>query len=174
MNNTIIVLDFGSQYTQLIARRLREEGVYTEILPFNAKLSEIKAKEPKGIILSGGPASVYAKDAYFCDNGVFELNIPILGVCYGMQLLAHTHGAEVLAADQKEYGKAELNVIKEHELFKDTPSKQIVWMSHSDYVKDLPEGFEVIAVSENSPYCAFGDDKRKFYAIQFHAEVQHS
>ena len=174
MNNTIIVLDFGSQYTQLIARRLREEGVYTEILPFNAKLSEIKAKEPKGIILSGGPASVYAKDAYFCDNGVFELNIPILGVCYGMQLLAHTHGAEVLAADQKEYGKAELNVIKEHKLFQGTPSKQIVWMSHSDYVKDLPEGFEVIAESENSPYCAFGDDKRKFYAIQFHAEVQHS
>ena len=91
-----------------------------------------------------------------------------------MQLLAHTHGAEVLAADQKEYGKAELNVIKEHKLFQGTPSKQIVWMSHSDYVKDLPDGFEVIAESENSPYCAFGDDKRKFYAIQFHAEVQHS
>lgn len=170
----IIVLDFGSQYTQLIARRLREQGVYTEILPFNAKLEDIKAKKPKGIILSGGPASVYANDAYFCDQGVFKMKLPILGICYGMQLIAHVNKAEVVAANQKEYGKAELNVIKPHDLFKDTPEKQIVWMSHSDMVLNLPNGFESLAVSENSPYCVFGDDKRKIYALQFHPEVQHS
>ena len=131
MNNTIIVLDFGSQYTQLIARRLREQGVYTEILPFNAKVEEIKAKKPKGIILSGGPASVYAPDAYFCDEGVFKLKLPILGICYGMQLLAHKFGAEVAPASHKEYGKASLNALKSHPLFTDTPEKQTVWMSHT-------------------------------------------
>ena len=174
MNNTIIVLDFGSQYTQLIARRLREQGVYTEILPFSAKIEEIKAKKPKGIILSGGPASVYASDAYFCDEKIFKLKVPILGVCYGMQLIAHVFGAQVALASHKEYGKAELSVTKTHPLFTDTPEKQIVWMSHSDLVKNLPNGFEAIATSENSPYCVFGDEKRKFYALQFHPEVQHS
>ena len=174
MNNTIIVLDFGSQYTQLIARRLREQGVYTEILPFSAKVEEIKAKKPKGIILSGGPASVYASDAYFCDEKIFKLKVPILGVCYGMQLIAHVFGAQVAPASHKEYGKAELSVTKTHPLFTDTPEKQIVWMSHSDLVKNLPNGFEAIATSENSPYCVFGDEKRKFYALQFHPEVQHS
>ena len=174
MNNTIIVLDFGSQYTQLIARRLREQGVYTEILPFNVKVEEIKAKKPKGIILSGGPASVYASDAYFCDEGVFKLKLPILGICYGMQLLAHKFGAQVAPASHKEYGKAELTVTKAHRLFTDLPQKQIVWMSHSDFVKNLPNGFEALATSENSPYCVFGDDSRKFYALQFHPEVQHS
>lgn len=173
MNNTIIVLDFGSQYTQLIARRLREQGVYTEILPFSAKVEEIKAKKPKGIILSGGPASVYASDAYFCDEKIFKLKVPILGVCYGMQLIAHVFGAQVAPASHKEYGKAELSVTKTHPLFTDTPEKQIVWMSHSDLVKNLPNGFEAIATSENSPYCVFGDEKRKFYALQFHPEVQH-
>ena len=174
MNNTIIVLDFGSQYTQLIARRLREQGVYTEILPFSAKVEEIKAKKPKGIILSGGPASVYASDAYFCDEKIFKLKVPILGVCYGRQLIAHVFGAQVAPASHKEYGKAELSVTKTHPLFTDTPEKQIVWMSHSDLVKNLPNGFEAIATSENSPYCVFGDEKRKFYALQFHPEVQHS
>ena len=174
MNNTIIVLDFGSQYTQLIARRLREQGVYTEILPFSAKVEEIKAKKPKGIILSGGPASVYASDAYFCDEKIFKLKVPILGICYGMQLIAHVFGAQVAPASHKEYGKAELSVTKTHPLFTDTPEKQIVWMSHSDLVKNLPNGFEAIATSENSPYCVFGDEKRKFYALQFHPEVQHS
>ncbi len=174
MNNTIIVLDFGSQYTQLIARRLREQGVYTEILPFSAKVEEIKAKKPKGIILSGGPASVYASDAYFCDEKIFKLKVPILGICYGMQLIAYVFGAQVAPASHKEYGKAELSVTKTHPLFTDTPEKQIVWMSHSDLVKNLPNGFEAIATSENSPYCVFGDEKRKFYALQFHPEVQHS
>ncbi|MBK1973187.1 glutamine-hydrolyzing GMP synthase [Campylobacter sp. TTU-622] len=170
----ILVLDFGSQYTQLIARRLREQGVYTEILPFNVSLTDIKAKEPKGIILSGGPASVYATDAYFCDKGIFDLNLPILGICYGMQLMAHHFKANVMPAGHKEYGKASIEVKKDSALFKNLPKKQIVWMSHSDKVENLPEGFEVLATSENSPFCVFADEKRKFFALQFHPEVQHS
>ncbi len=170
----ILVLDFGSQYTQLIARRLREQGVYAEILPFNVSLDEIKAKEPKGIILSGGPASVYANDAYFCDKGVFDLNIPVLGICYGMQLMAHHFGANVAPAGHKEYGKATIDIQSDSDLFKNLPKKQTVWMSHSDKVENLPQGFEVLATSENSPFCVFGDEKRKFFALQFHPEVQHS
>lgn len=170
----IIVLDFGSQYTQLIARRLREQGVYAELLPFNAKLDDIKAKAPKGIILSGGPASVYAKDAYFPDMEIFNLNVPILGICYGMQLIAHHFGGNVVPANHKEYGKASLKFAQNSEIFKDTKDGQIVWMSHSDKVENLPSGFNVIATSENSPFCAFGDDARKIYALQFHPEVAHS
>ncbi|CZE47947.1 glutamine-hydrolyzing GMP synthase [Campylobacter geochelonis] len=170
----IVILDFGSQYTQLIARRLREQGVYAELLPFNTKISDIKAKEPKGIILSGGPASVYAKDAYFCDEKVFELGVPVLGICYGMQLIAQHFGASVVPAREKEYGKANLNFKKEHGLFGDTKDGQVVWMSHSDKVENLPAGFEVIADSENSEFCVFGDEKRKIYALQFHPEVAHS
>ncbi|TKX28077.1 GMP synthase (glutamine-hydrolyzing) [Campylobacter sp. MIT 12-8780] len=170
----ILVLDFGSQYTQLIARRLREQGVYAEILPFNVSLEDIKAKEPKGIILSGGPASVYANDAYFCDKGVFELGLPVLGICYGMQLMAHHFNSSVAPAGHKEYGKAHIDIIKDNALFKNLPKKQIVWMSHSDKVENLPAGFEVLATSENSPFCVFGDEKRRFYALQFHPEVQHS
>lgn len=170
----ILVLDFGSQYTQLIARRLREQGVYAEILPFNAKIDEIRAKAPKGVILSGGPASVYEKEAYFCDEGVFKLEIPILGICYGMQLMAHHFKASVCPAKHKEYGKATIRILSENALFKDLPKEQIVWMSHADRVESLPNGFEVLANSENSPFCAFGDEKCKFYALQFHPEVQHS
>lgn len=170
----IIVLDFGSQYTQLIARRLREQGVYTELMPFNTSLDAIKAKKPKGIILSGGPASVYAKDAYFCDEGVFDLGLPILGICYGMQLIAHKFEGNVIPAGQKEYGKAKLKLSKESALFADVPDNSIVWMSHSDKVEKLPANFEVLAVSESSEFCAFGDDDRKIYAIQFHPEVVHS
>ncbi|MGG7073776.1 glutamine-hydrolyzing GMP synthase [Campylobacter sp. 9BO] len=173
-NADIVVLDFGSQYTQLIARRLREQGVYAEILPFNARLEDIKIKQPKGVVLSGGPASVYAEDAYFCDKGVFELGVPLLGICYGMQLLAHTYGAKVEAANKKEYGKAELSVSSAHPLFDSTPAKQIVWMSHGDVVLELPKGFSSLAVSEHSPFCAFGDETRNFYALQFHPEVQHT
>lgn len=170
----ILVLDFGSQYTQLIARRLREQGVYAEILPFNAPLASIKAKEPKGIILSGGPASVYEKDAYFCDEGVFGLGVPVLGICYGMQLMAHHFKASVVRATHREYGKASIEIISDNALFKDLPKQQIVWMSHADKVESLPNGFITLVRSENSPFCAFGDEKRKFYALQFHPEVQHS
>lgn len=173
-NSDIIVLDFGSQYTQLIARRLREQGVYTEILPFNAKISQIKEKNPKGLILSGGPASVYAKDAYFPNDEIFSLNLPILGICYGMQLIAYHFGASVTPTNKKEYGKSSLKFVSENALFKDTKDGQIVWMSHSDKVENLPDGFKTIAVSENSPFCAFCDEKRKIYALQFHPEVAHS
>lgn len=170
----IVILDFGSQYTQLIARRLREQGFYAELLPFNTKIDEIKAKSPKGIILSGGPASVYANDAYFCNEGVYELGLPILGICYGMQLIAHHFGGSVRAANEKEFGKAKLSVTESNALFDGLNSSQIVWMSHSDKVEELPVNFKVIAVSENSEFCAYADKTRKIYALQFHPEVQHS
>lgn len=170
----ILVLDFGSQYTQLIARRLREQGVYTEILPFNISLTDIKEKNPKGIILSGGPASVYANDAYFCDKGLFDLGLPVLGICYGMQLMAYHFNANVAPATHKEYGKASIEIKKDSALFKNLPKKQIVWMSHSDKVENLPQGFEILATSENSPFCVFANEEKNFYALQFHPEVQHS
>ncbi|HDX6329163.1 glutamine-hydrolyzing GMP synthase [Campylobacter fetus] len=173
-NADILVLDFGSQYTQLIARRLREQGVYAELMPFNVSIEAIKAKNPKGIILSGGPASVYAKDAYFCDEGVFTLGLPVLGICYGMQLLAHKNGADVAPAGHKEYGKANLNIVKKCDFFKGVPDTSVVWMSHSDKVNELPQGFEVLANSENSEFCVFANLDKKLYALQFHPEVAHS
>lgn len=170
----ILVLDFGSQYTQLIARRLREQGVYTLILPFNVSVNEIKNYKPKGIILSGGPASVYANDAYFCDKEIFDLGLPILGICYGMQLMAHHFGAVVAPAGHKEYGKARIDIKSDSCLFNNLPKSQIVWMSHSDKVENLPVGFKVVATSENSPFCAYANEEKKMYALQFHPEVQHS
>ncbi|BCX79216.1 glutamine-hydrolyzing GMP synthase [Campylobacter sp. 19-13652] len=170
----IVILDFGSQYTQLIARRLREQGFYAELMPFNATIEQIMAKSPKGIILSGGPASVYASDAYFCDEGIYELGLPMLGICYGMQLIAHHFGGSVRAANEKEFGKAKLSVTEPNALFDGLNSSQIVWMSHSDKVEELPINFKVIAVSENSEFCAYADEARKIYALQFHPEVQHS
>lgn len=173
-NADILVLDFGSQYTQLIARRLREQGVYTELVPFNASIDSIKAKNPKGIILSGGPASVYDENAYFCDDAIFELGLPILGICYGMQLIAHKNGANVAPATHKEYGKANIEIIKDCDFMKGVENNSIVWMSHSDKVNELPKGFEIIAKSQNSEFCVFGDFERKIYAMQFHPEVAHS
>lgn len=170
----ILVLDFGSQYTQLIARKLRESGVYCEIVPFNEKIEDIKARNPKGIILSGGPASVYAKDSYHPDSNVYELGLPMLGICYGMQLLTQHFGGSVIPATHQEYGKAELKFESDHKIFKDTTCGQIVWMSHGDRVESLPEGFEKIGYSENSPYAAIADEKRNMYAFQFHPEVYHS
>ncbi len=170
----ILVLDFGSQYTQLIARKLRESGVYCEIVPYNEKIEDIQKRNPKGIILSGGPASVYAKDAYHPDAKVYELGLPILGICYGMQLLTQHFGGSVIPATHQEYGKAELKFESDHKIFKDTTCGQIVWMSHGDRVEALPQGFEKIGFSENSPYAAIADEKRNMYAFQFHPEVYHS
>ena len=170
----ILVLDFGSQYTQLIARKLRESGVYCEIVPYNEKIEDIKKRNPKGIILSGGPASVYAKDSYHPDPKVYELGLPILGICYGMQLLTQHFGGSVIPATHQEYGKAELKFESDHKIFKDTTCGQIVWMSHGDRVESLPAGFEKIGYSENSPYAAIADEKRNMYAFQFHPEVYHS
>jgi len=171
----ILILDFGSQYTQLIARKLRESGVYAEVVPFREKIEDIKAKNPKGIILSGGPASVYAEDAYHPDSGIWELGLPILGICYGMQLISQHFGGEVIPADHHEYGKAKLHIIdRDSAIFKDIPDNSIVWMSHGDRVEKLPEGFKTVAVSDNSPHAAIADEARQIYAFQFHPEVHHS
>ena len=174
-NVSIIVLDFGSQYTQLIARRLREQEIYCEILPYYTKAEDIKKKNPKGIILSGGPSSVYAKDAYEVDKEVYNLGLPILGICYGMQRIAVDFGGSVVRSDHHEYGKAQLHIIQpDNPIFKECEDNRVVWMSHSDRVEELPEGFEAIAVSDNSPYAAIADTKKKIYAFQFHPEVNHS
>ncbi|MCG3695644.1 glutamine-hydrolyzing GMP synthase [Aliarcobacter butzleri] len=170
----IVVLDFGSQYTQIIARKLREAGVYSEIVPYNEPIGDIVARTPKGIILSGGPASVYAVDAYHPDTTIFELGLPILGICYGMQLISQHFGGSVIPASHHEYGKAKLQFEVENPIFKDTQDGQIVWMSHGDRVENIPAGFEKIATSENSPFAAIADINRNIYAFQFHPEVYHS
>ncbi|MGZ8546284.1 MAG: glutamine-hydrolyzing GMP synthase, partial [Sulfuricurvum sp.] len=172
----IIVLDFGSQYTQLIARRLREDKVYCEVLPYHTKIDAIKAKNPQGIILSGGPSSVYNKDAYEIDQGVYALGIPLLGICYGMQRIAVDFGGSVIRSDHHEYGKAELTIdmTQQSPLFMGCEDERAVWMSHSDKVDVLPEGFVPIAYSPNSPYAAIADEKRQIYAMQYHPEVNHS
>ncbi len=170
----IVVLDFGSQYTQIIARKLREAGVYSEIVPYNERIEDILARTPKGIILSGGPASVYSQDAYHPDDQIFNLGLPILGICYGMQLISQFFGGSVIPADHHEYGKAKLKFEKQSDIFKDTDDEQIVWMSHGDKVDELAPGFEVIGTSENSPYAAIANEKENIYAFQFHPEVYHS
>ena len=171
---SIIVLDFGSQYTQLIARRMREEKIYCEILPYHTKIDAIKAKNPEGIILSGGPSSVYNEDAYEVDQGVYEMGIPVLGICYGMQRIAVDFGGSVIRSDHHEYGKAELEIVKESALFDGVDNGTTVWMSHSDKVDELPAGFEPIAISDNSPYAAIANIEKNVYAMQFHPEVNHS
>ncbi|MDD2652455.1 MAG: glutamine-hydrolyzing GMP synthase [Sulfurimonas sp.] len=177
-NVSIIVLDFGSQYTQLIARRLREDRVYCEILPYYTKAEDIKAKNPQGVILSGGPSSVYNKDAYEVDQEVYKMGIPVLGICYGMQRIAVDFGGSVIRSSHHEYGKAELTINNYENncspLLKDCDDGRIVWMSHSDKVDVLPEGFTPIATSPNSPYAAIADETRRIYAMQYHPEVQHS
>lgn len=170
----ILVLDFGSQYTQLIARKLRESGVYAEVVPYREKIVDIKARKPKGIILSGGPASVYAKDAYKPDDGIWNLGLPILGICYGMQLITQHFGGEVIAANHHEYGKAKLAIADDFVIFRGIKDDSIVWMSHGDRAEKLPDGFQVIGTSENSPYAAIANVEQKLYAFQFHPEVHHS
>ncbi|EOW0925324.1 glutamine-hydrolyzing GMP synthase [Campylobacter upsaliensis] len=175
MNSLILVLDFGSQYTQLIARRLREYGVYTEIVPYFEKLDSIKSKNPKGIILSGGPASVYEEGAYKPDSAVFDMGVPVLGICYGMQYIAHFFGGSVVRAKAQEFGKAVLEISDLHTpLFENVKQDSIVWMSHADKVESLPSGFVELAKSGNTHYCAIADFKRQIYALQFHPEVVHS
>ncbi len=173
-NVSIIVLDFGSQYTQLIARRLREDKIYCEILPYHTSVEEIKAKNPKGVILSGGPSSVYNEDAYEVDQGVYDLGLPVLGICYGMQRIAVDFGGSVIRSAHHEYGKAELKIETDSPLLHDCDDGRIVWMSHSDKVDVLPEGFVPIATSANSPYAAIANEEKRVYAMQYHPEVQHS
>ena len=173
-NVSIIVLDFGSQYTQLIARRLREDKVYCEILPYHASVADIKAKNPQGIILSGGPSSVYNEGAYTVDQGVYAMGIPVLGICYGMQRIAVDFGGSVIRSSHHEYGKAELKLETSSPLLQDCDDGRIVWMSHSDKVDTLPVGFTPIATSANSPYAAIANEEKRVYGMQFHPEVQHS
>jgi GMP synthase (glutamine-hydrolysing) len=173
--DSVLILDFGSQYTQLIARRVREHGVYAEILPCNAPLSEIIEFDPKAIILSGGPASVYAKDAPRCAPEIFTMGKPILGICYGLQMIAYDMGGEVDKSASREFGRAEL-IIEDPscKLFSDIAERTTVWMSHGDRVTKMPTGFRVVARSNNSPVCAIANDEKKIYAIQFHPEVVHT
>jgi GMP synthase (glutamine-hydrolysing) len=170
----IVVLDFGGQYNQLIARRIRDLGVYSELLPHDISIEKIKELNPKGIIFSGGPNSVTEKDAPRCDEGIYDLGIPILGICYGMQLMAHYFHAEVDKAEIREYGKATINVTSKSPLFQGLEKEQTVWMSHGDLVLTVPEGFQKDAQSESCPVAAMSFDERKLYAVQFHPEVRHS
>ena len=170
----IIILDFGSQYCQLIARRIRECHVYSEILPFDTPAEVIAAENPRGIILSGGPASVYAENAPRCDKNIFALDIPILGICYGLQLILHTLGGEIQRSSAREYGNAELKINSSSGLFENIPPITNVWMSHGDKAVSVPGSVEILASSENTPYCAVKLQDREIYGIQFHPEVAHS
>jgi GMP synthase (glutamine-hydrolysing) len=172
----VLILDFGSQYTQLIARRVREAEVYCEIHPGNLALDKIKARKPKAVILSGGPQSVYDKESPQCDPGVFELGVPVLGICYGQQLMAHQLGGRVEPGTEREYGAAQVEVDDATGIlgpFK-TGEKIAVWMSHGDRITQLPAGFQRIGHSENAPYAAIGNSERRIYGIQFHPEVVHT
>lgn len=170
----ILVIDFGSQYNQLIARRIREMNVYSELISCHTKASTIK-NDPsvKGIILSGGPKSVYEENSFTCDEEIFKLNIPILGICYGMQYIAYKFGGNVQTLNNKEFGKQEISTV-ESTLFAGSPKKQNVWMSHGDQVTSLPEDFKVIASSETTDICAFENKKLGLYGVQFHPEVKHT
>ena len=171
----IIVLDFGSQYSQLIARRIRECHVYSQIVPFGTTAAEIRKEEPKGIILSGGPASVYAENAPKCDPAIFDLGVPVLGICYGLQLTLHTFGGVIARSAAREYGKAEVRIKKATPLFAGLPERIEVWMSHGDKVTELPPGgAEILGESENTSFCALKLKDREIYGLQFHPEVAHT
>ncbi len=170
----VLILDFGSQYTQLIARRVRECGVYSEIHPFNIPFSKIEKLDPAAIIFSGGPSSVYENNAPLPDDRIFSLNKPILGICYGLQVIAHTFGGEIDRSAKREYGRAELTVKKGSRLLEANHEPVTVWMSHGDALKSLPDGFDVLAYSSNSPICAIGNVDKKIYGVQFHPEVVHT
>jgi GMP synthase (glutamine-hydrolysing) len=170
----IVVLDFGSQYNQLITRRIREFGVYSELHPHTLTAEEIKEMNPKGIILSGGPNSVYGENAFHCDREIFNLGIPVLGICYGMQLMTFLFGGVVEKATHREYGKAVLKVEHESMLYQTLPAEQVVWMSHGDLVKEIPDGFIVDATSASCPIAGISNSAKRFYGVQFHPEVRHS
>ena len=170
----ILVLDFGSQYTQLIARRVRESDVYSEILPWDVDESKIKELEPKGIILSGGPNSVTQSFTPRIPQIVFDLSIPVLGICYGMQTLAEQMGGHVISVDQKEFGHSELEIINDSKLFNKIDKELNVWMSHGDQVQDLPDGFKLLASTKTAPIAAMQHETLPYYAIQFHPEVTHT
>jgi GMP synthase (glutamine-hydrolysing) len=172
----ILILDFGSQYTQLIARRVREAQVYCEIHPFNLNIQKIREFSPKGIILSGGPSNVYDKEAPLADKGILDLGLPILGICYGLQYISHILGGVVARAEEREYGSSVINILDNNDLFHDFDilGKEIVWMSHGDRIDKAPGDFLVLANSKNSPVAAMTDSSRRFFGVQFHPEVAHT
>jgi GMP synthase (glutamine-hydrolysing) len=174
MTSKILILDFGSQYTQVIARRVRQLNVFSEIVRCDTPASVLKSLRPSGLILSGGPASVYAKGAPQPDKRVFESGIPILGVCYGMQLFGKWLGGEVAPSARREYGRGTLHLRRKSPLFANLPDTLDIWNSHGDSLKKLPTGFHAIATSDNSPYAAIEDPRRKIYGLQFHPEVAHT
>ncbi len=170
----IIILDFGAQYTQLIARKVREAGVYSEIYPYNISKEELLSLQPNGVILSGGPSSVYAEGSPHTVFNVTEIGVPVLGICYGLQLIAYQIGGKVDRAAKREYGRAELIIDKNDDLFKDVTQNSTVWMSHGDALIEPPENFEIIGHSGNSPICAIRSNDKKIFGVQFHPEVHHS
>jgi GMP synthase (glutamine-hydrolysing) len=171
--STIVILDFGSQYTQLIARRIREFNVFSVVLPCTATLEQIKALNPKGVILSGGPNSVYDADAPAADKGVLDMGAPVLGICYGLQFIVHNLGGKVVSAAAREYGHAEVTVVAETALFRGLPGSLDVWMSHGDEAEALPAGFELTAKTANA-VAGIANEERKIWAVQFHPEVAHT
>jgi len=173
-HQTLVVLDFGSQFTQLIARRLRELSVYSEILPFDASMAEIERRHPVGILLSGGPKSVSDVGAPHCVPAVYDAGVPVLGICYGMQLMTHALGGEVAPAPHREYGLATIHVDPGAPLFASIPSDLRVWASHGDFVKTAPPGFQITATSANAPVAAMVAEDRRLYALLFHPEVVHT
>lgn len=175
MNHQLcLILNFGGQYNQLIARRVRECGVYCEVISRKTPIEEIKRRKPTGIIFTGGPNSVYAENAPRIDKKIFELGIPVLGICYGCQLMAFTLGGTVSTAEMREYGKTETNYDVQSKLFNDLPEKGISWMSHTDYISKLPDGFKASAYSDSCPAAAIENEDKKLYGIQFHPEVNHT
>ncbi|SDI40383.1 glutamine-hydrolyzing GMP synthase [Alteribacillus bidgolensis] len=173
-NEMIVVLDFGGQYNQLITRRIRDLGVYSELHPNSISAEKIKELNPAGVIFSGGPNSAYTEGAPSCDPEIFNLGVPILGICYGMQLLTHHFGGKVEAANHREYGKAVIKVENDSALYHDLPEEQSVWMSHGDLIVAPPEGFEIDAVNPSCPVAGMSDKNRKMYGVQFHPEVRHT
>lgn len=173
-NEIVVVLDFGGQYNQLIARRIRDLGVYSELLPYNTTAARLRELNPKGIVFSGGPASVYAEDAPKIDPEIYNIGVPILGICYGMQLMAHDLGGKVERAAKREYGKSDVDFVAGSKLAKDLDAKQTVWMSHGDHVSALPQGFVLDASTESAPIAGFANEERQMYGVQFHPEVRHS
>ena len=173
-NELILILDFGGQYNQLIARRVRECNVYSEVVPFNITLEKIKEKNPKGIIFTGGPASVYGENSPKCADGIFELGIPVLGICYGMQLMSYTLGGKVTSASTREYGETNVTIDNSSPLFQGFEDKNIFLMSHTDYVETVPNGFKKIGYTSVCPNAAMENTEKKLYGIQFHPEVNNS
>src|SRR5471030_728388 len=173
-HETVFVVDFGAQYAQLIARRVREAKVFSKIVPFHRALEQAKAERPKALIFSGGPASVYAEKAPRIDKEIFELGIPILGICYGFQLTAFVLGGKVEKQERREYGSAVIEVVESNDLLAGVGEHTDVWMSHGDALTVPPPGFKILARTPSCPLAVIGDPVRKFYGVQFHPEVTHT